>query len=291
MNEAAWRTVVVEAEAKLSFGANCLVIERDGRSDEVPLPQIRLLMLRSLRVALTGYLLNELLRHEVRLVVCDEKQTPAGELVGYRANARAAGRLAEQIVWTPANKDAMWRHIAAAKITMQARLLRRLRLPDTRLVEYAASVLPGDPDNREGQASRVYFHRLFGRDFTREQATPVNAALNYGYAVLRSTFDRAITGYGFHSAIGIKHCNGFNPFNLSCDLMEPFRPFVDEIVYLRQGLPFDREAKRALIALSDSRVRLKNRLLTLAAAIELFTRSTLRHMKELKHLPEFPDFA
>ncbi|MDR0933087.1 MAG: type II CRISPR-associated endonuclease Cas1 [Victivallales bacterium] len=291
MNESAWRTVVIDADSRLSFNANCLVIERDGDTAEIPLPQIRVLMLTSRRIVLTGVLLNELLRNEVRLIICDEKQTPAGELINYRANVQTAGRIAEQISWSQEHKEQMWQYIVVAKIAMQSQLLERLQLPEERLVKYASAVRPGDPDNREGQASRIYFHRLFGKKFTRDKEIPINSALNYGYAILRSTFDRAIAGYGFHSAIGIKHCNAFNHFNLSCDLMEPFRPFVDEVVYLQGKRPFDREFKRLLIALPETRIKFKKRSVTLAMGVELFARSTLRNMKDLKHFPGRMDFA
>lgn len=95
-----------------------------------------------------------------------------------------------------------------------------------------------DPTNREGHAARIYFQTLFGNQFTREESNEINAGLDYGYTLLMSLFAREIVKNGCMTQFGLKHANQFNDFNLASDLMEPFRPLVDQIVYTYRDQPF-----------------------------------------------------
>ena len=128
----------------------------------------------------------------------------------------------------------MWQKIVKAKIKMQRAHLQLLGICDAdRLLEkYIQETMPGDPTKREGQAARLYFNRLFGIGFKRlfDTTDEINSKLNYTYAILLSAVNRIVTIYGYSCALGLNHCNTFNPFNLSSDLMEPFRAFADHTV-------------------------------------------------------------
>jgi len=127
----------------------------------------------------------------------------------------------------------LWKQTVEAKIDNQIRLLKKLNKDYIKLYEYKNSVKSGDADNREAVAARVYWKRLFSDiEFKRDVGGEFpNCALNYGYAVVRSAVARSLTGSGLLPTLGIHHCNRYNAFCLADDIMEPFRPFVDEAVY------------------------------------------------------------
>lgn len=125
----------------------------------------------------------------------------------------------------------MWARIVASKIRMQGNVLARCGVEAGAFNLLARRVRSGDPDNIEAQAARRYWKALFGPQFSRDQdAAGINGLLNYGYAVLRAIVSRAICAAGLHPTISVFHSNRANAFALSDDLMEPYRPFVDELV-------------------------------------------------------------
>ena len=129
-------------------------------------------------------------------------------------------------------KKGIWRQIVEAKIRNQAALLQKLGKDGERLKPYYRTVRSGDADNREGTDARIYWAELFGRDFVRMREGDVpNNLLNYGYTVLRAAVARSLMGSGLFPAFGIFHRNRYNAFPLADDVMEPYRPFVDELVY------------------------------------------------------------
>ncbi|MFR8120007.1 MAG: type II CRISPR-associated endonuclease Cas1 [Lachnospira sp.] len=128
-----------------------------------------------------------------------------------------------------------------------------------------------DQTNREGHAAKVYFNRLFGKNFSREYECDINSALDYGYAILLSVFNREIVLNGYITQLGIKHINEYNQFNLSCDIMEPFRVIVDWYVYNNRERMFNQEYKYDLINLLNLKVELNDKELYLSNAIKLYT--------------------
>ena len=169
----------------------------------------------------------------VAVIVCDDSHMPVAVFQPYAGNSLTQRTTAAQLEASEALKGRLWRQTVAAKITNQAQCLARLGLPETRLRVLAGSVQNADPENVEGVAARVYFQLLAGEgDFTRgREGIPPNHALNYGYAILRAAVARALIGSGLLCVAGIHHANQYNPFGLADDVMEPYRPFVDEIVF------------------------------------------------------------
>ena len=153
-----------------------------------------------------------------------------------------------------------------------------------KLEEYRNSVLPGDSNNREGQAARLYFKALFGKNFIRHSDDSINAALNYSYTVILSAFNRLVVSYGYHTALGIKHCSKSNPFNLSCDLMEPFRPFADKTVFENSDRELDWSYKKALIEILQTDARYNGRHYTLSDAMECYAIDVFKALKNPKHI-------
>lgn len=252
-----WRGVIVDSPCKISVGGNYLIL----RSDEVKkihLSEVYYLMIACPAVNITGVALCELNRQKIKVVFCDEKRNPYGELIGYYGCFNCSKKLKTQIAWDSNVTSAVNTMIIAQKITNQALLLRKCGFDERAemLEDYVAEIELDDAGNREGHAAKVYFNTLFGKDFSREKDCAVNAALNYGYSVMLSDINRAVVACGRSTQIGINHCNEFNEFNLSCDLIEPFRVIVDEYVFEQGNRAFDKDYKFDLVGLLNKRVRL-----------------------------------
>ncbi len=270
-----WRTVVITKRCKLDLKMGYLVV----RSDEVTrifIDEIALLLIENPAVSFTGILLEALIKKKVRVIFCDSSHSPAAELAPYYGSFDSARKLEAQIHWTDETKGSIWTEIITDKLRKQADFLGELnyaREPEL-IRNYIEQIEIMDSTNREGHAAKVYFNALFGMDFSRSEESPINAALNYGYGLILSAFNRAVTANGYLTQLGLKHCNMFNQFNLSSDLMEPFRILVDREV---KALPilgeFGTSEKHALVCLLSESVRIDGTLQTVLNAINIYTRS------------------
>ena len=127
---------------------------------------------------------------------------------------------------------------------------------------------------------KVYFNALFGKDFTRTEENPINAALNYGYTIILSTFNREIVSNGYITQIGLFHDNMFNPFNLASDLMEPYRPIIDEVVYFLRPEKFETEEKHLILEILNKEVNVSGKKEYVSNAIKLYTRSVFEALND-----------
>lgn len=266
-----WRTVVINRHEELEMSDNQLIIKSEEQEWTVPLEQVRDVMVAHPSGSVSFSLLQRLTEDGVNVVLCDRRHEPAAQLIPIGGHLEGAGHLLDQAAWTQRRKDALWKQIVREKITMQAELLRQVEHAAANDVgSYAAQVRPGDSTNREGAAAKVYFRALFGDDFVRHAVDDVNAALNYGYTILNTAVSRAIVSHGYNTALGIHHCNRLNYVNLSCDLMEPFRPLVDAIVAANAGLPLDWPYMQQLIGVLQCTCRLDGKEYKLGDALDLF---------------------
>lgn len=250
-----WRCVVIDSPCKLSVSNNYLIVRNDDVR-KIHLSEVYCLMIACPAVNITGIALYELTRNKIKVIFCDEKRDPYGELIGYYGSHNCAKQLRKQLGWSGAAMGFVGTEIVTQKIRNQAAVLRKYGFDEraSMLDGYAAEVVRGDTANREGHAAKVYFNTLFGMSFTREKDCNVNSALNYGYAVLLSCINREVVACGRLTQLGITHRNEFNEFNLSCDLIEPFRVLVDEDVFLNRDKPFGKERKFELVGLLNKRV-------------------------------------
>ena len=283
MNDYSWRTVVVDSPSALSY-ENGNVVYKAEEVKITPLSQIRSIIINNNTSEISVKLINELCRNNVNVIICDEKHEPFGELMSVYSHSECAGKIIEQSNWTDRSKQAVWKQIVEQKIGNQINLLKIFEIPSSDiLTECKNNVLPFDRSNREGLAARVYFNSLFGKSFSRRNDCGINSALNYGYALIQSAFSRAVAAHGYHTALGIKHCSIKNRYNLSCDLMEPFRPFIDKKVYENKNRPLDYEYKRELIEFLQSDVRYGTKRMNICDAADRYTCDVLKAMKEPEH--------
>lgn len=250
-----WRCVVIDSPCKLSVSNNYLIVRNDDVR-KIHLSEVYCLMIACPAVNITGIALYELTRNKIKVIFCDEKRDPYGELIGYYGSHNCAKQLRKQLGWSGTAMGFVGTEIVTQKIRNQAAVLRKYGFDEraSMLDGYAAEVVRGDTANREGHAAKVYFNTLFGMSFTREKDCNVNSALNYGYAVLLSCINREVVACGRLTQLELTHRNEFNEFNLSCDLIEPFRVLVDEDVFLNRDKPFGKERKFELVGLLNKRV-------------------------------------
>lgn len=266
-----WRTVVITRQAKLEEKLNYLYVRDAQSTTKIHLSEISVLMIESTAVSLTASLLCELSKRKIKVIFCDEKRNPQSELVSYNDGCDTSLKLKKQIAWTEDFKKAVWTEIVREKILMQANLLYEMKKEECdMLYRYIDEICFGDSTNREGHAAKVYFNSLFGKDFTRQNDCPTNAALNYGYSLILSCFNREIVALGYTTKLGLFHDNMFNCFNLSSDLMEPFRPLVDREVCTMFGDAFGKEEKAQLLNVLNQNVQFCGKSQTVANAIRLY---------------------
>ena len=237
-----WRIVNVSSISKLDLKLNYLVVRMENKITKINLSEISTLIVESTAVSLTAALLNEMIRRKIKIIFCDEKRNPSSELIGYYGSSDTSLRVRSQITWNDEIKELIWAEIVKEKIGNQSKIIKKFSLNNYELMqEYVNEVKLNDSDNREAYAAKVYFNSLFGKSFSRSTNCSINSALNYGYMIMLSAFNREIVSSGYLTMLGIHHKNMFNQFNLSCDFIEPFRVLVDEKVYLNMLDKFEKE--------------------------------------------------
>ncbi|MCI2111132.1 MAG: type II CRISPR-associated endonuclease Cas1 [Bacilli bacterium] len=265
----AFRTVIVDSHSKLECSLNYLVFRTVDETKRILLDEVHTLIVQSTAVSITSALLAELSRRNIKVVFCDEKSNPCSELVPCHSNSRCSKKVLEQTRWDQETKDNVWAALVKRKIENQAILLsgKGFTQEGADLVAFSKEVAPGDPTNREGHAAKVYFNRVFYDGFTRDEECPINACLNYGYTIILSQFNRAVVAAGYITQLGIHHKSEFNEFNLSCDLMEPFRYLVDEVA---ESLKPDSDFKELCVDLLGKEVVINDSRQTLSNAIGIY---------------------
>lgn len=179
--------------------------------------------------------------------------------MAYYGSHNTSKRLKNQSQWSQQLKDRFWKKIVEQKIDSQISALRKAGVDDNLInpiTKFRHDVRLGGTTNREAHAARLYFKALFGDRFIRGVGDNIDSALDYGYSLLLSSFNKEIVSSGYSTSLGINHTNEFNPFNLSSDLMEPFRPIIDLKVYKMKGFEFDSFFKDELIKILETRIEL-----------------------------------
>lgn len=275
-----WRIVVVSSSAKLDYQMGFLVVRKDI-IQKIHLNEISILILESTAISLTAALVSELIKRKIKIIFCDEKRNPCGEIVPYYGSHDTSIKIKNQVVWKTSIKQAVWTEIVSEKIRKQKEFLEEVKREESLILHnYLQEIQFADATNREGHAAKVYFNALFGMDFTRTEETPINAALNYGYSIILSAFNREIVNNGYITQLGIFHDNRFNHFNLASDLMEPYRILVDKKVYGMKLKKFERDEKMEIVDVLNQEVFVADRNEYVNNAIKIYTRSVLDALNE-----------
>ena len=276
-----WRTVVVETRSKLDYKMGFLVV-RNEKIERIYLDEIAILMIENPAVSLTGCLLNELIKKKIKVIFCDEVHSPISELLPSYGSYDTSRKIKAQIAWGNEIKSFVWTEIVAEKIRNQALFLDELGKSDEarHLRNFVDELTVGDKTNREGHAAKVYFNALFGQSFTRTSDNAMNSALNYGYSILLSAFNREIVMHGYLTQLGLAHDNMFNYYNLSCDLMEPFRILVDRFVFHSNFQEFGTDEKHKLLELVKTTITIDDARQSLLNGIKVYVRSVFMALND-----------
>lgn len=283
-----FRTVVITRQSKISYKNRFLVVKQENDEKYIHLSEIDTIIVDSISVSISAYLLKELADSKINIIFCDEKHNPFGEVIPYYSKHNTSKMIKEQIKWKTSDKDKIWAEIVKNKIMNQALLLKKTKSSKYKLIlSYIDEVVDGDKTNREGHTAKVYFNALFGNDFVRNSDDSINAALNYGYAILLSTINKEIINNGYLTQLGIHHKNEFNEFNLTCDLMEPFRIVIDNFVYYNQERKLDTEYKLDIVNILNGTFKYQGKNYTLKDIIKMFVKNTLESINNLDNYKEF----
>lgn len=277
-----WRSVVISQPAKLKREHFSLVVEQN-QAARVPFEDIAVIVLNHREITITHPVLSACGEYGIGLFSTGSNHQPNGVFLPYLSHTRATRMLRLQLDIDKPSAKRAWAEVIKVKIANQAACMRLVGVGDAeRLDSYSRRVRSGDTGNMEAQASAYYFPQMFGRSFHRSQECWVNAALDYGYAVIRGAVTRGLVAHGLHPSVGLFHGSEQNAFNLADDLIEPFRPVVDLHV-AKQLTPLDDAARElspsdkvALVGLLNIDVRMPRGEMTVLSAIEQSTEALVR---------------
>lgn len=205
-----------------------------------PIEDIGVIVLDHKQITITSGVLEAFLENNCAVLTCDSKSMPVGLLLPLHGNTTQNERFRQQLDASLPLSKQLWQQTVKAKIENQAAVLKECTGEEMKCMRvWAANVRSGDPDNQEARAAAYYWKNLFRIEgFTRDRdGIPPNNLLNYGYAILRAVVARGLVASGLLPTLGIHHHNRYNAYCLADDIMEPYRPYVDRLVYsiVRQG--------------------------------------------------------
>ncbi len=267
----------------------------DDQVKRTPIDDIDCLIVSGNGISYSHNLFLRLCQDNIPFIICGKNYLPCGMMLNLVGNYEQMGRLMEQIAMSKPLQKRLWQNIIKAKIGNQIKVLENCRQKANDLEMLIKRVKSGDPENAEGIAARKYWQRLFGKNFRRDYEKPgINALLNFGYAILRSSLSRYIVGTGLNPALGLHHHNKLNPWCLADDLIEPYRPFIDQKV---KKLSFegcenlDPMTKKELGSIFEIKFNFADCSSPLNICLKNTVLSLWNSIKDKNCLLEYPDFV
>jgi len=265
----------------------------------IPLEDIAVFILDHPQITLTHALMADLIERNVALISCDGSHLPTGLMLPLDGNHVQTERFRIQIAASEPLLKNLWAQTVKAKIENQADMLKRAGMENKQLLALVPQIKSGDPDNIEGRAASVYWKLAYGEHgFTRNRyGIEPNAHLNYCYAVLRAIVARALVSSGLLPTLGIHHRNKYNAYCLADDVMEPYRPFCDELVYnmFKNGRieteELTREQKAALLGIATCDVLMDGKKSPLMVALSRTTNSLFECLEGTRRKIVYPEFS
>ncbi|WP_163970589.1 type II CRISPR-associated endonuclease Cas1 [Oceanobacillus halotolerans] len=269
-----WRVIHVSNVDQMSLQLDNLRVMQGDIDVKIPLRDIFAIVVEDLTCKLTSRLMVELSKNNILVLLCNQQFLPECVIHPVSGHFGQHRQMMKQLKWSEDRKQKLWQFIIKQKVHNQMLVMKRQLVEVHRvekMAELTTSIEPGDNNNVEGQAARVYFNSFFGDGYTRSNQNFIeNAALNYGYAIFHSAIARTVVAKGLIPGIGIHHKGDRNPHNLASDIIEPFRPIVDYFVirYPPDGY-LTKEYRINLINLLHSKVMVDRKSQTVIRAIEL----------------------
>lgn len=293
------RTLFFSHAVCLSVKHKQLVIFSKETQEEtlVPIEDIGFVIVENERVSLTIPLINELTENNCALIFCNEKHMPFSMTMPLDCNEIQSQLFSAQINAKLPVKKKCWKQVVEYKIKNQGLLLKKYDLNFARLVDFSKCVKSGDSTNMESQAAKFYWDNLFGKNWCRDHFGDFpNNYLNYGYAILRAATARALVGSGLLPTLGIHHHNKYNAYCLADDLMEPYRPFIDdEVVEYISANPDDKEVglefKKRILKVLARDVKMENLTRPMMVALSMTSSSLADALSNESEKLKLPDFV
>jgi CRISP-associated protein Cas1 len=291
------RTLFFANPCRLTLKNKQLVsaMQGDTRIKTVPVEDIGTVLLENQQISISLPLLNALVKNNTAVVLCDETFHPSAMFLNLNGHHLQQELFSSQIKASEPLKKQLWKQTIVSKICNQALLLQKIHNPSAQIERYATKVKSGDSDNREAAAAQLYWPMLFGKGFMRDRyGMPPNNMLNYGYAILRAAVARALAGSGLLATFGIHHHNRYNAFCLADDIMEPYRPFVDGLVYqldnkFKRLTELTTEVKMELLSLLTSDIVINGYKRPLMVGLSQTTASLARCFAGDSNKIEYPE--
>ena len=276
-----WRIVYIEEADYLSLHLDNLKVTKGNDETTIPLGDINSIIIDNYKTTLSVNLLNKCMDYKVNVVLCDMKHLPNTIIYPYSGNYQASLVLKEQLSWKEENIRRIWKIIVEGKIINQMKVLKENNKSIDvilKLSHYLNEIAPLDVTNREGLAAKLYFRELFGESFLREDENTINACLNYGYSIIRSMIARTLVAKGLNPHIGIYHKGQFNDFNLADDIIEVFRPIIDNYVYNKflNETFFTREMRLNIVSSLTRKVRYNGKKQSISNVINAYIDSIVQ---------------
>lgn len=266
-----WKTVIIGCESKVSISLNRMKITIGSEYQNIALCDIDTVIFSHQRVVITIPLISELIKNNINVIICDERNDPIGIFQPFNGHSLVFKQLNKQINWKITRKKRLWKHIVEQKIQSEIDAVNLVNPTSTgieQLKQYRTSVYTDDQTNREAAAARLYFTELFGKGFGRGDDSVTNYALNYGYKIFASYISKCIASRGLITQLGIHHIGESNPFNLTYDFIEPFRAIIDLWVVENIKDEFNVGHKQSLIEVLNYKIFLSGKWIRLCDGIE-----------------------
>ena len=285
------RIIDISEQAYLHIKHQQLLIDKHNETvGQVPIEDLGVLILQHPAIVITQQTIIACQKNKVVIVFCDNKHLPYSIILPIAEGHTLHNKiLKQQIAITEPTRKRLWKQIVEQKITQQAITLKLLNKDSTRLDYLSKQVKPSDEGNLEAVAAQAYWKKLFGKEFRRNvDMEGINSLLNYGYAIIRAMIARGICGAGLHPSLGLFHQNQYNALCLADDLMEPFRPWIDSIVYqlsAENSLEVSQKNKKPFLELLSASVQFNNKSMPFMVSIPLLMAELKRcYTKESKTL-------
>lgn len=279
-----WKIIEIETGQQLNLFLDNLVVLQEKNKIIIPLNDIDVLLINNYKAKITIQLINALAQHNILTIICDTKYLPTCNILPIIGNYNTLKILEQQLQWNHVYKAELWKEIIYLKILGQASLIKYLFQESeayVNLLSLSNEIDAYDITNREGHASKIYWHCLYGKDWKRHNDDYANILLNYGYMVLRSYVTRSIIKKGLDPRISIFHKSFNNYFALASDLMEPFRFIVDHIVYelIKTNEVDFYNHKQSILETFNHKIIINNQAQYLTNAIDDFIDAIIRQNK------------
>lgn len=276
-----YKTLLIRDSDKLRLYLDNIVVENENGETRFLISNLKYLIIDNHKTVISAQLINKLVDNNVSLVICDLSHHPNAQLIPLNGHFLSSGILNKQLLWSNDLKREIHSLIVKHKINSQIVVLRRNNLSANvinKLSMFMSEVEDDDKSNREGLSAKMYFKELFGDNFIRFEDDIINAGLNYGYAIFRSLIEAIIVSKGLNPNIGIFHRGETNHFNLADDIIEVYRPIVDNYVYnnLSKNKLLTKEHRDNLIKLLDIRILFDGQIHSINNTIEMYIESIMK---------------